>query len=420
MKKLIIIFVLTIVLQVFSQERREGVPFRETIYLTNIIVPEDTLYNCYFTYKIPYNNLVFVKQNGFYTGGLELMFEAKDDDENFIRESVSEDITISNYDLVESTDNFLEGIVHLKLIEGNYTFIPLLTIQNTKDVFRLRPINIDLSNTSNKFILPPVVVSTYEENCQNNSGYRLINFKNSLPYTSEKYVLLIPVLDTTINELNLSIKEKGTILFSETLTEPIWTNFSISECDNKIIIFNSDTKNKIKLFVSKNFNAPLDEGLVKVEITHDSLKVDFPLRVIWIDKPFSLTKLDFSIEIIEYIETQETIDSIFDLDEEKQYEGLKQVWAKYDPDKSNKFNEVMSEYYYRVDDAMRMFSNGAERNGALTDMGRIFIMYGPPDEKKRSYSDKYNVVEIWKYLKINREFIFSDNVGLGNYKLLEE
>ncbi len=47
----------------------------------------------------------------------------------------------------------------------------------------------------------------------------------------------------------------------------------------------------------------------------------------------------------------------------------------------------------------------------------MYIKYGKPDEIKREYSNSNVVVEIWKYLKLKKEFTFTDRSGLGNYTL---
>ena len=78
----------------------------------------------------------------------------------------------------------------------------------------------------------------------------------------------------------------------------------------------------------------------------------------------------------------------------------------------------MNEFYMRVDYAIVQYRTVSEVNGAATDRGKIYIKYGEPDDIERSYSDQGQILEIWKYRKFNKEFVFSDVSGLGNYSLI--
>ena len=56
--------------------------------------------------------------------------------------------------------------------------------------------------------------------------------------------------------------------------------------------------------------------------------------------------------------------------------------------------------------------------GWRTDMGMIFVRFGSPDNIER-HPFEYNVkpYEIWYYYQLNRQFIFVDETGFGDYRL---
>ena len=77
----------------------------------------------------------------------------------------------------------------------------------------------------------------------------------------------------------------------------------------------------------------------------------------------------------------------------------------------------MEEYYSRVDYANRNYASFTE--GWRTDRGMVFIRFGPPQNIERHPFDAdTKPYEVWYYYNQNREFIFVDETGFGDYRLL--
>ena len=116
--------------------------------------------------------------------------------------------------------------------------------------------------------------------------------------------------------------------------------------------------------------------------------------------------------------------------EQAQYTNVKGVEAKrkvlYDFWNRRKNNETdpavvqKTEYFKRVEYANDHFRAGF-KDGWKTDRGRVFIVYGPPDEVER-HANETNVkpYEIWTYHSIQGgvEFVFGDRSGFSDYDLL--
>ena len=76
----------------------------------------------------------------------------------------------------------------------------------------------------------------------------------------------------------------------------------------------------------------------------------------------------------------------------------------------------MDEYYARVEYAKKNFQSFLE--GWRTDRGMVYIRFGPPQNVERHPFDSDNKqYEIWYYYNQNREFIFVDETGFGDYRL---
>ena len=97
---------------------------------------------------------------------------------------------------------------------------------------------------------------------------------------------------------------------------------------------------------------------------------------------------------------------------------FRDFWKRRDPTPGTEQNELMQEYYYRVEYANTHFSTN--RNGWETDRGRIFILYGEPsDVEQHPFEINSKPYEVWYYNALNRRFVFVDYTGFGDYELVE-
>jgi GWxTD domain-containing protein len=138
----------------------------------------------------------------------------------------------------------------------------------------------------------------------------------------------------------------------------------------------------------------------------------------WRGMPRSLKDLDEAIEQVRYIAKD---------DEEKVLEGAKtpeekqktflEFWKKRDPNPSTPRNEKMEEYYQRVDYANKHF--GHYQAGWRTDMGMVYLIFGPPSNVERHPFDiDSKPYEIWTYYDLSYSFVFLDDTGFGDYRLI--
>ncbi|AFN73527.1 Hypothetical protein MROS_0283 [Melioribacter roseus P3M-2] len=101
-------------------------------------------------------------------------------------------------------------------------------------------------------------------------------------------------------------------------------------------------------------------------------------------------------------------------------EFLFTFWQRRDPDPSTPVNEFKEDYMRRVEYVNQNFSYYS-RPGYLTDRGRVYLVYGEPDQRDR-YPNQSNMkpYEVWFYNQIEGgvTFIFGDVTGFGNYELL--
>jgi len=142
----------------------------------------------------------------------------------------------------------------------------------------------------------------------------------------------------------------------------------------------------------------------------------YPFKIIWQNLPDYIQDLDLAIRELKYIATDEEMDRLVSAPPSRREEIFQEFWKKQDPTPSTPGNEKMEEYYRRVRYANEQFSG--LRDGWETDMGRIYIIFGPPtDVERHPFDIDKKPYEYWYYYDLNRKFLFVDEDGFGEYRL---
>jgi len=125
---------------------------------------------------------------------------------------------------------------------------------------------------------------------------------------------------------------------------------------------------------------------------------------------------------IEYIATVEELRTYALLTLDGKNRFMNDFWEKRDPDRKNDLNEFQIQHYARWDYANQSYATRSYQEGWLTDMGRVFIIHGPPADKEISgFQIDTEPYEIWFYYNTKRQgeaiFVFVDDQGHGDFRL---
>lgn len=165
---------------------------------------------------------------------------------------------------------------------------------------------------------------------------------------------------------------------------------------------------------------PLRPFTLEMKITQGT--VEFSLnrqfRMVWPDMPQSLRDIDFAFEALRHITRPEELDSLKAGSQNTRVKHLEEFWRAKDRTPDTEYNEVMVEYYRRVDYTMQNFSSMRGDDGYKADRGRIYILYGPPTRTERMLDPQAGYQEIWTYEKHGKKFVFVDQSKNGNYILV--
>lgn len=147
-------------------------------------------------------------------------------------------------------------------------------------------------------------------------------------------------------------------------------------------LLTGSAQNKSAYFaLSKNLFSE-GEFLIKVSYAtlNDTVDQKFPLHVVWFEKPLSLWDINSAIGPLKYvIKDEKAFEDLSSGNETEKQASLDGYWKEQDPTPDTPFNELEYEFYSRVDSANAKYGRRGVP-GWTTDVGKIYILYGVPDE----------------------------------------
>ena len=171
--------------------------------------------------------------------------------------------------------------------------------------------------------------------------------------------------------------------------------------------------------------------IIPDEISQQGLrsKVDIILKLNGKQKKesviLSISRLGISSSVGNISQAIQNMRYILDDDEWKKLSKAKsdeqerlfiEYWLSRDPTPETKENELMDEYFSRINYSNVNFKTYTD--GWKSDMGMIYVLFGPPDDLE-VYIDPLSRMyqQRWHYYRINKFFDFVDENGFGDYKL---
>ncbi len=144
-------------------------------------------------------------------------------------------------------------------------------------------------------------------------------------------------------------------------------------------------------------------------------------RVVWFRRPRSLNNIDEALKPLELLLPKDEIKKRFSGKKEEKVRQFIAYWKEKDPTPHTAFNEALTEFYSRVDTA-NMEWGTPQKPGWRTDTGRIFVLYGRPDEVEDHSLDPQNRYMVWIYHtpQGKRRFVFQALDKRRKYRLIRE
>ena len=187
---------------------------------------------------------------------------------------------------------------------------------------------------------------------------------------------------------------------------------------NKYIEMDSVIKNEFFMFSIKEFKE--GDYSILVEVIKEGKTIAHSKKTITIAFPFFLSKSYYiRVEQMSYITSNKEMKKLKESQPEEREKVWNEFWSKKDPIPETPENETSEEYFKRVDYANEYFSTF--QSGWRTDRGRIYIIYGEPDEiEYHPFDLESPPYQIWYYYNLGKRFIFADFSMTGDYNLIRE
>ncbi len=393
--------------------------------LNNHCASNDSL-TFYFLYKIAYDGLVFQiddQENYFAIAQIETTFKDKD---GITRKRIITEDTVfaNNYNETTSRKLYYKNLKSFTLANSQYdTKIKLLNGKHKR--LKTFEEKIKTFNSKNK-ILKPYFLKNIEN--QKNKFIPFIN-NGAIPFSSDNFSILLPIKLQKNDKFDFIIKGQNNDKRREIWGEfdsikgqvDILPNYKLEARQNGKQIF-IDLKEKNFTdntgFLKINLeNVSFSPGIYDLTIINKNSKVEktFTFEVRWDNIPLSLSDVEYAVNAMYYILTDEEFDDINSGDNSEKYRNIIKYWKKYDPTPNTIYNELMDTYFQRVDYALFNYKTLVAKDGAKTDRGKIYILNGKPAKVINEMKGDKNI-EVWFYPQLKQKYIFNI-ISVGNYKL---
>ncbi|MEO5989226.1 MAG: GWxTD domain-containing protein [Candidatus Eisenbacteria bacterium] len=128
-------------------------------------------------------------------------------------------------------------------------------------------------------------------------------------------------------------------------------------------------------------------------------------------------QFDQMLEGLAYVADAAEVDAMRGRSPDEQAAAWEGFWKRRDPTPETARNEYQLEFFRRLRYADQHFQGFGP--GWRSDMGRIYIHYGPPDQiEQRAATASSPQYELWYYNQPYRRFVFADRDGFGRYSLI--
>jgi len=351
---------------------------------------------------IPSYALQFVKDNGGFKSSFEARIRLLDDEGNQLdNKSISETLLATDYleTIRKSNWYFVEYDFHVK--PGKYTIVSEVMDIDTRNS-GLREKKVDLSKYKDEFILfPPQVMIDYTGTWQGEN--RLMpSYQNEISF--QQSFIPIYVTGNVFSEnysLKLVLKDMDGISVSK--LDTTFTNIDNYFTHQLNMPVTEVGGLRVELFVALEQGENSDEEVIELKIKRPGISS-------------YIRDIDEAIDQMRYILNNDERSKLSKAKKKDKEELFYTYWKDRDPTPETSNNELMDQYYSRVRYSNDHFTSFTP--GWRTDMGMIYILFGPPDDIERQYmNSNRNAQQNWYYYRINRSFTFFDENGFGDYRL---
>lgn len=355
--------------------------------------------------QVPYSKIQFLKSDSGYDASftVNLIFKDPITEIPVLERSWQEKINTLNYETTTSSKNYNISYRSFHLKPGEY-LISLTVEDDDSKISRQVDIQAKVLDFSKPFAISDLMLVSRQLKASKkvipNVSHNIHNTDKGISFFYEIYsdsareAEIIYQISNHTKEEYFTKKFPRTIQPGKNLIYQTLDNSALTLGEYSLIVKVIDNNTKEQVGIGKKFYSKI---------------FSFPTSIVDLDK---------AVEQMIYIASGSEIDYIQEAPNyEEKLKRFLDYWNAKDPSPNTEENEILNEYYRRVEYANAHFKSYYP--GWRTDMGMIYITLGPPSQVERhpfEYGTK--PYEIWDYFDLNRRFVFVDQTGFGDYRLI--
>jgi GWxTD domain-containing protein len=338
---------------------------------------------------------------------------------------------VETFEMTRSRSDHLEGAMTSKLDTDTYSVFLDLNRDGQQRGARSRERIFEVPDfkASKKGVLALLESSAnYDDSIQ----IRLLNYGENVLYGDDYQLMILLPAESSHESYNLKVERlrsgsdsqtEGSPLLEKVLNrdEALLTDgFSqVAGSKKPYLVFNKKDDG-FPVLITDIPNSEYPNARFKLTVTPAGENEPIASRTVnsrWIDMPVSLLNVDVAIDMLRFIVDDDQLRRMKRGSSSDRERNFREFWAQRDPTPETEFNELMAEYYHRIDYAYNNFTT-PERPGFESDQGRAYILFGEPVRKERTFPTDGPTREFWVYR--GRTLIFEATSGFGDFRLIGE
>jgi GWxTD domain-containing protein len=356
--------------------------------------------------QVPYSEIQFIKKGDEFEANYTATVSIFDKDkEKLIAEKIwNEKVATKDFSQTTSSHNFNLSLRSFELAPGEYNFRSAFEDKDSRKTYSKEDV-VKVRDVSSEFAISDIMI-VEKKTVVNGENKILPNIRKQVSSRQGGLSIYYEIYSDTnsVFQIEYNISDKNDVLVSnKTIKE-------IKKGTNRIFFTVPDST--------------ISMGDYNVSVTlrdianHDLAvsKQSFVSR--WVGFPSTAKDIDEAIEQLVYIASPSEIQYINDgKTKDEKIQRFREFWKSKDPVPSTEENEVFNEYYRRVSIANANFTHYLK--GWKTDRGMVLIILGSPNNIERHpFEVDSKPYEVWDYYQLNQSFVFVDETGFGDYRLV--
>jgi len=343
------------------------------------------------------------------------------------RENWQDTVWVDTFEQTKSRYDYTQGYISTTLEPGDYHYELQLSRAGSVREQSSNRRNFSIPNFSDTDSTSFILLDNYDIGEEKFSA-ELLNYGNEVLY-GQDYSLLFLLPDSeesfTLSLLQLSAgSENRDTVYTKKLTDQdliLIESFDVNSSEATDLTLNGTITQDGYRFALVNIpNQNFENASYRILLHENGKEKPVDTRRVnsqWLDMPVSLYNLDIAIEMMKFIVDENQLSRLRSGSTAEKEQKFRDFWKQRDPSPNTEFNELMAEYYNRIDYAYKNFSS-IQTPGFETDQGRAYILYGPPENIERRLPADAPTREVWEYS--NRTLIFEATTGFGDFRLISQ